>query len=76
MTEDEKSLINEEDLIPILEMEAKNKDLSVFIFKGKELKEYYPNANEAVGVALLAKTERSAIFNLQNLRRCYLIKLK
>jgi hypothetical protein len=62
-------------ITPILEKEAEIKRLKVFLFRDEELKKYYANANPDVGVILLARDESSAKFNIQNLRRCYLVNL-
>lgn len=69
-------LIDKDIIIPILEKEAQIKNLKVFLFKDEELREYYANANPDVGIALLARDESSAKFNIQNLRRCYLVNLR
>lgn len=69
------SILKESDLIPLLEKEAELKGLKVFIFSNEELKLYFSPVNEIIGMALLARDEDSARFNLRNLRRCYLIQL-
>lgn len=66
----------EEELLPILYEVAKLKDLQVFIFREDNLKKYYPNSEKDIGVALMANNEDNAIYNIKNLRRCYLYKLK
>jgi hypothetical protein len=62
-------------LVPKLESIAELKGLRVFVFKGDTLKEYFSNVNPDLGIALMAKSEESARWNLQNFRKCYLIKL-
>lgn len=62
-------------LVPKLQAIAKLKDLEVFLFKDEGLKEYFSNINSALGVVLMARTEESARWNLQNFRKCYLVKL-
>lgn len=71
-----RQLIDIDILTPILEKEAQIKNLKVFLFKDEELQRYYKDANPDVGVMLLAKDESNAKFNIENLRRCYLVNLK
>ena len=68
-------LLEQDVIMPVLNKEAQIKGLKVYLFKDAELKDVYPNANPDVGIALLAKNEDSAKWNLQNLRRCYLVRL-
>jgi len=70
------SILKESDLIPLLEKEAEMKGLKVFVFNNEQLiEERFKPVNEVIGVALVAKNEDTARFNLRNLRRCYLIQL-
>lgn len=71
----DRQLLELDIIMPILEKEAEIKGLKVFLFKDEQLREYYANANPEVGVVLLARDESSAKFNIQNLRRCYLVNL-
>lgn len=65
-----------EEILPFLQAEAKIKNLNVYIFDNDEVKNYYDLKSETLGVALLAKDEDNARYNLKNLRRCYLIRFK
>lgn len=69
------AILKESELIPLLEKEAHYKGLKVFVFSNEDLKKYFNPVNEIIGMALLARDEDSARFNLRNLRRCYLIQL-
>ena len=64
------------DFLPILEQEALRKKLNVYVFENDELKNYYEVKHNNIGVALLASCEENAIYNLKNLRKCYLIKFE
>lgn len=68
-------LLTQDVIMPVLNKEAEIKGLNVYLFKDEELREFYSNANKDVGVALLAKDNSNARWNLQNLRRCYLVKI-
>lgn len=67
---------NESEIIPKLEAIAALKGLEVYLFKENALKVYFSNVNPELGIALMAKSEESARWNLQNLRKCYLVKLE
>lgn len=62
-------------ILPLLEIEAQQKNLKVFVFKDEELKKYHTPISDEVGVALLAKNEDNAKNNIANLRRCYTIRI-
>lgn len=62
-----------DDLLPLLRAEEL-KGLKIFIFKNEELKQYFDPKFKNVNVATLAKTEDSAIWNLQNYKHSYLFK--
>lgn len=64
-----------EDLMPLLQREAINKGLKIFIFENSEIKEFFNSKRDDVGVILLAKNKDNALFNLKNLRKCYLVKI-
>ena len=68
-------LVKLEDLMPLLQREAINKGLKIFIFENSEIKEFFNSKRDDVGVILLAKNKDNALFNLKNLRRCYLVKI-
>lgn len=66
---------NESELVPLLEEIARLKGLKVFVFRTDELKKYLSNINPDLGIALMAKEESNARWNLTNMKKCYLIKL-
>lgn len=68
-------LVKLEDLMPLLQREAINKGLKIFIFENSEIKEFFNSKRDDVGVILLAKNKDNALFNLKNLRKCYLVKI-
>ena len=68
-------LVKLEDLMPPLQREAINKGLKIFIFENSEIKEFFNSKRDDVGVILLAKNKDNALFNLKNLRKCYLVKI-
>ena len=68
-------LVKLEDLMPLLQQDAINKGLKIFIFENSEIKEFFNSKRDDVGVILLAKNKDNALFNLKNLRRCYLVKI-
>lgn len=68
-------LVKLEDLMPLLQREAINKGLKIFIFENSEIKEFFNSKRDDVGVILLAKNKDNAFFNLKNLRKCYLVKI-
>lgn len=70
----ESKLIDPNVLLPILEKEALSKNLKVFVFSNEEVKAHYNVKSEKIAIALLAQDENCALYNLKNLRRCYLIK--
>ena len=70
----EKELIDPEQLLPLLEEEAKKKSLKVFVFNNEEVRKHFNVKSEKIAVALLAQNEDNALINLKNLKRCYLIK--
>lgn len=68
-------LVKLEDLMPLLQREAINKGLKIFIFENSEIKEFFNSKRDDVGVILLARNKDNALFNLKNLRKCYLVKI-
>lgn len=62
------------DLLPLLLQEANSKGLNVYVFKKEDFKDIYEVKSEKLGIALLAKNEDCARYNLRNLRRCYLLR--
>jgi len=63
-----------EELLPMLKIEADSKNLKVFVFNNEEIKKYFTPKSDNLGIALLAKDEDNAIYNIKNLRKCYLIR--
>lgn len=68
-------IYNENEIVPKLEKIAKIKGLEVFMFRDEVLKKYFSNISSDLGIVLMAKTEENARWNLQNFRKCYLVKL-
>ena len=60
---------------PILEKEAELKNLNVYLFNNEEIIKYYNVSDKNIGVILLAKDENNALFNLKNLRKCYVVNV-
>lgn len=68
-------LINWSDLKPLLEMEAVNRKLNIYLFTNDDVRKHYETIDEDISVVLLAKDEDNAWYNLKNFRRCYLINI-
>lgn len=74
-------MVNKNELLPLslinlfLEKEAELKGLKVYIFNNEEIAKYYNVADKNIGVALLAKDDNNALFNLKNLRRFYIVNV-
>lgn len=66
-------IFKQSELMPILEKEAANKKLQIYIFSGKELDKFYETKYNNIAVALLAKNKENAEWNLKSLRKCYLM---
>lgn len=62
------------ELLPILEKEANSKGLNVYVFTNEEVNKYFTTKSKYLGMALLAKDEDNALWNLKNLRKCYMIR--
>ena len=60
---------------PLLEKEAKVKNLNVYLFNNEEIIKYYNVLDKNIGVILLAKDDDNALFNLKNLRKCYAVNV-
>ena len=67
-------VLTDVELLPLLLQEANSKGLNVYVFKKEDFKDIYEVQSEKLGIALLAKNEDCARYNLRNLRRCYLIR--
>ena len=74
-------MVNKNELLPLslinlfLEKEAELKGLKIYIFNNEEIAKYYNVADKNIGVALLAKDDNNALFNLKNLRRFYIVNV-
>ena len=64
------------ELLPWLEELAKAKNLNVYVFDNEETTKYYNTKSDTLGIALLAKDEDNALYNIKNLRKCYLIRFE
>lgn len=64
------------ELLPWLEELAKAKNLNVYVFDNEETTKYYNTKSDKLGIALLAKDEDNALYNIKNLRKCYLIRFE
>jgi hypothetical protein len=62
------------EFLPLLEQEAQRKGLNVYVFGYDEVTPYFGLKSDKLSIALLAKDEDNARYNLRNLRRCYLIR--
>ena len=63
------------ELLYVLEKEAEKLNLDVFIFEKEELKNYFPflDDKQDFAVVTIARNRSNAIYNMQNLRRTYII---
>ena len=71
--EQEKELNNEE-LLLLRHREALSKGLKVFVFEEEDLKSLFSLKKDNIAVALLAKNEDNAIYNLKNQHKCYVME--
>ena len=69
----EKGLIKLDDILPLLQMEAESKGLTVFQFSNEEVNAHFNTKRNDFSIVLLAKDESNALYNLKNLRRCYAV---
>jgi hypothetical protein len=69
-------VIKGSEFLPLLKLEAEERNLNVYVFDNEEVKKYYNTKSEDLGIALLAKDEDNAKYNLRTLRKCYLIRYK
>lgn len=74
MNEKVEDVVLATELLPLLELEAKSKNLNVYVFSNEDVKEFFELKSEKLAIALLAKGEDNAKINVRNLRRCYLIR--
>ena len=76
MEEEEQKELTNEELLLLLHREALSKDLKVFVFEEEDLKIFFPLTvkKENIAVALLAKNEDNAIYNLKNQHKCYVME--
>ena len=69
-------LLLKEDLLPIIELDAKSKNLKVFEFTNEDIKEYFTPKHSKIEVLVVAKNRDCATWNLKNLRHSYLVKVE
>lgn len=74
MNEKVEDVVLATELLPLLALEAKSKNLNVYVFNNEDVKEFFELKSEKLSIALLAKDEDNARINLRNLRRCYLVR--
>jgi len=70
-----KKLPTLEEIYPILEKQAKQKKLEVFLFEYEDLEKYYTPKMKNLAVLTISKNQKGAIWNLQNRRHSYLIRV-
>ena len=63
-----------EEIYPILERQAKQKKLEVFLFEHEDLEKYYTPKMKDLAVLTISSNQEGAIWNLQNRRHSYLIR--
>lgn len=66
--------LNNEELLLLLHREALSKGLKVFVFEEEDLKSLFSLKKDNIAVALLAKNEDNAIYNLKNQHKCYVME--
>jgi len=71
----DEGLVRLVDIQPLLELEAKAKNLKVFLFTNEILEKLFTPKRKDIGVILLAKDEDNALYNLKSLRKCYIVKI-
>lgn len=64
-----------DDLYPLLDKEAKSKNLQIFIFDKEDLKEFFIPRFNNIAVVTIAKNKDNAIWNIKNYRHSYLIQV-
>lgn len=69
-------LLFDDELISLLQDEAKKLGLNIYVFSNEEVAKYFTTKSNKVGVILLARDEDNARVNLQNKRKCYVVKLR
>jgi hypothetical protein len=62
-------------IYPLLDKEARSKNLQIFIFDYEELKEHFTPKYEEVAVVTISKNKDTALWNIKNFRHSYLIRL-
>jgi hypothetical protein len=73
--DDIKDLPTLDEIYPLLDLEAKAKNLQIFIFEQEELKEYFTPKFKEVAVAVISKNKDGAIWNIKNYRHSYFFRL-
>ena len=62
-------------ILPLIQEEAKSKGLQVFLFENKDLEKYFAVKYKDIGVITVSKDIDGATWNLQNFRHSYLVNL-
>jgi hypothetical protein len=62
-------------ILPLIQKEAKSKGLQVFLFENKDLEKYFAVKYKDIGVITVSKDIDGATWNLQNFRHSYLVNL-
>ena len=63
-------------IYPLLEKEARSKNLQIFVFEYEELKEHFTPKYEKVALVTISKNKDTAIWNMKNFRHSYLIRIQ
>lgn len=63
------------DVLPLAKLEADSKGLQVFVFEKQDLEKYFTVKIDTIGVVTISKNIDSALWNLQNFRHSYLVKI-
>ena len=69
-------LLFEDELISLLQDEAKKLGLNIYVFSNEEVAKYFTTKSNKIGVILLARDEDNAIYNLKNRRRSFIVKFR
>ena len=60
--------------LPLLEMEAKSKNLKIFIFEKEDLEKHFTLKYPDIEAIVVSKNEDTALWNLKNFKHSYLVK--
>lgn len=61
-------------IYPILDREARIKNLQIFIFEYEELKEYFTPRFKEIGLLVVSSNKDNAIWNMKNYRHSYFFR--